>query len=101
MALAPTNLRSLDIGGNPYAPLERCRVAVAGWTYEAMRSEGRWTYLNGLFGTQAVLDVGGVLEKRGAHDVAAWVDGRVVRGDVAERAAPGCANAYEVWEVER
>lgn len=101
MALTPTNLRSLDIGGNPYEPFERDRVTMAGWTYEAMRSEGRWTYLNGLFGPQAVFDEGDALEKRGAHDVEAWVDGRIVRGDVAERLAPGCANAYEVWEVER
>ena len=101
MALTPTNLRSLDIGGNPYAAFERSRVAMAGWTYREMRSQGKWTYLNGIFGPQAVLDASDGLERRGAHDVEAWVDGRMVRGDVAERPAPGCANAYEVWGVER
>ncbi|MCK9463300.1 MAG: kelch motif-containing protein [Proteobacteria bacterium] len=100
LALTTNKLRRFEIGGNPYAPFEKNSVSVSGLLFPRMRVDGAWTYLNGWFGTQTVEDAAAGLMLRGAHDVRDWVDGRIVRDGVAERVAPGCANAYEVWEVE-
>jgi len=100
LALTTNKLRRFEIGGNPYAPFEKNSVALSGLLYPWMRVDGAWTYLNGWFGTQTVEGAAAGLMLRGSHDVRDWVDGRIVRDGVAERVAPGCANAYEVWEVE-
>jgi hypothetical protein len=99
LVLSPTKLRRFEIGGNPYAPIVKDSVALSGLLYPKMRVDAAWTYLNGLLGTQTVEATASGLTKRGAHDLRDWVDGRIVREGIAERLAPGCANAYEVWEV--
>ncbi|MCK9460851.1 MAG: kelch motif-containing protein [Proteobacteria bacterium] len=100
LALTTDKLRRFELGGNPYLPFEKNSVSVSGLLYPWMRADGAWTYLNGWFGTLTVEDSATGLKLRDAHDVRDWVAGRIVRDGVAERVAPGCANAYEVWEVE-
>jgi hypothetical protein len=101
MVLTTTSLRRFELGANPYLPTEKNRVGLAGWSYPGMRVDGPWTYLNGFVGTRTVEDAAAGLLSRGPHDLRDWVEGRIVRDGVAERVAPGCANAYEAWEVER
>ncbi len=99
-ALSAGRLRVLDIDANPFAPVEDGSIWIAGLLDSAMRSEGRWVYLNGLW-TQTVRDDPRLgLSREGGHELRPWVAGRELRGDGAERVRP-LANRYELWkEVE-
>ena len=62
-----------------------------------MKVEGRWTYLIGLW-TRTILDEGvGALYSQGTHDLCAWVNGRILREDRAERVR-WLFNEFQVWE---
>lgn len=99
MALTPGVLKKLDLGRDPFEPVVTDSICIAGGLFYDIKVAGDWTYLNGLF-TQTVLDEGTTgLSTRGAHDLRDWVDGRVQRGDRAERVR-WLFGEFQVWEVD-
>jgi len=98
MALTPGGLKRLDVGATPASPKLSAGVSFAGWAMWEMRTEGKWTYLNGPW-TETVHDGGEAgLTREGAHDLRAWVDGRILRGSRAQRVRL-LNNDLQVWEV--
>ena len=82
---------------SPLHPALSGELPLLGFIYPSMAVEERWIYLTGPLSSLAVYDHGVEgLEKRGTHDVADWVRGRELSGDIAVR-VDSCRNQFEVW----
>lgn len=98
MVLTPGGVKRLDTGVSPATPKLSASVSMAGWAMWDMRAEGKWTYLVGPW-TRTVHDDGvNGLSLGEAHDLRAWVGGRILRGDRAQRVNL-LRNELQVWEV--
>jgi hypothetical protein len=96
VALTMRHLVVFDLGINPTAPMEADRIGVAGGAFDAMKVDGPWTYLAGLWPQSVFDDPELGLVRKGPHDLDAWVRGRVLRDEQAERVR-WLHNRYEVW----
>jgi hypothetical protein len=94
MALTTSALVKMRLS-NPAAPSEVSRVSLFGLLFPDMKTDGLWTYLNGIT-TLSVWDGPNGLEKRGSHNVREWVAGRIVNDDFAYRIRR-MSNTFEIW----
>ena len=97
--LTPSEVIRYETMSNPREPIEKDAVRVRGSTYQAMRLDGNWIYLDGIWTESIYDDKKDGMMIMGEHDVSEWVQGRIVRDGQAERVQYKSGSSFEVWGV--